>query len=151
VTASGRPRAIRLIVVSTTSLFVSVLVAWLSDIQSLVGVVLVFAALVGIPVLLLSLIDLGLILRAEHGGDYRATVTTRVLSHVQAGFGAVCMAAAGAVVYHHIRNYATDSAESQGAWVFLWVPMGILLALVGFSYIHSAFAPPTEETSGNDT
>jgi hypothetical protein len=62
-----------------------------------------------------------------------------LLSHVQAAFGAVCMAAAAYAIYHNVNLWRDGTADFHGAMLFIWIPIGLALILVGFNFIRTAF------------
>ena len=136
---------------SLALVFVLITIALGADDRSVVAVAIAFACFLGIPFLLLSLIDLGHILRAESGGDFNATIATRLLSHLQAAFGATCMGAGGYVVYDGVARLSQTVEFDTGA-LFLRALTGIGIFVVGVGYIWSAFVPGRKEPGGgNDT
>jgi uncharacterized membrane protein len=118
---------------------VSVATAWIVGDRSVTAVVIAFTFALGIPVLLLLLIDLGRALRVERDGDFRATRTTWLLAHLQAALGALCMAVGGFSVIHRVSLWLTGTANFNGVMLLIWIPIGIGMVVVGFSYIWSAF------------
>jgi hypothetical protein len=105
------------------------------------AVAIVSAVILGFPFVLLSSIDLGRVLREEHGGDFRASTATWLLSQVQAGFGAVCMAAGAYSAYMGVRAWRGGVENWQEAIPLFGIPTGILMVLVGFQFIRSSFDP----------
>jgi hypothetical protein len=151
VASSGKPKAVRRLVLS--SMFAAgLVVVGVVDTDSPWGAVaIVSAVILGFPFVLLSSIDLGRVLRSEHEGDFRSSKATWLLSQVQAGFGAVCMAAGAYAVYVGINAWRDSTVNFQGAMSFLGIPMGLGCILVGFQFIRSAFVPERREMPRNDT
>jgi hypothetical protein len=132
-------KATKRIVWSLALILIIAATAWIADDRSATAVVIAFTFVLGIPVLLLLLIDLGRALRIESGGDFRATRTTWLLAHLQAALGALCMAVGGFSVFHTISLWLTGTANFDRAMLLIWIPVGIGMVIVGFSYIWSAF------------
>jgi hypothetical protein len=151
VTSPGKPKAVRRLVLSGVLLVGFVVVALVANDPSLRAVAIAFAAILGLPFVLMSSIDLGRVLRSESDGNVRASRATWLLSHVQAAFGAVCMAAAAYAIYHNVNLWRDGTADFHGAMLFIWIPIGLALILVGFNFIRTAFAPERREVPGNDT
>jgi hypothetical protein len=120
----------------------------ISNDRSAIGLSVVIAAILGVPFLLLSLIDLGKALRDESGGNFRATKSTWLLAQLQAVFGAVCMAAAAFTLYQNIPAWFASPAGFHRVLLVVWVLSAALLIVVGFFYIYSAFARPHRGQSG---
>jgi uncharacterized membrane protein len=110
--------------------------------RSVIGLSAVIAAILGVPVLLLSLIDLGKALRDESGGNFRAKKSTWLLAQLQAVFGAVCMAAAALTLYQNIPAWFVSRSGFHGVLLAVWIFSAVLLVVVGFFYIYSAFTRP---------
>jgi hypothetical protein len=150
VASSSKSRAVIRAFASFALLLVLGTIALGADDQSIKGVAAAFAVILGVPFVLLSLIDLGGILRVEAGGDYQATKAAWLLSHLQAAFGATCMAAAGYATYYNVTTWLNGTAKFHGAVLLLSVPMGVALIVVGIDYVWSAFVPARPE-GANDT
>lgn len=119
-----------------------------SNERSVTGVSLAVAAILGVPFLLLSLIDLGKALKDENGGNFRATRPTWVLAQLQAAFGAVCMASAAFTLYQNVPAWFAAPAGLRRVLLAAWIFCGVLLVVIGFFYIYSAFARSHKGTSG---
>jgi hypothetical protein len=138
--------------VLSTLFAVGLVVEGVLDTDSPFGpVAIVSAVILGFPFVLLSLIDLGRVLRAEHKGDFRASKATWLLSQMQAGFGAVCMAAGGYAAYINLGAWRNGARNFQGVISLLGIPMGLLLILVGYQFIRSAFVAERSQVPRNDT
>jgi hypothetical protein len=142
---------VRRLALSSLFLAVLVIVAFIADDPSLRAVAMAFGGILGLPFVLLSSIDLGRVLRSESGGDFRASRATWLLSHIQAAFGAVCMAAAAYAVYHNVSVWLAGTADFHGAMLFIWVPLGLALIVVGFLMIRTAFMAEAKEADRDDT
>jgi hypothetical protein len=151
VASQGKTKAVRRLVLSALFLVALVVVAVVANEASLRSVAIAFAAILGLPFVLLSSIDLGRVLRSESGGNFRASRTTWLLSHVQAAFGAVCMATAAYAIYHNVSVWRDGTAGFHGAMLFVWIPMGLALIVVGFNFIRTAFLPERQKASRDDT
>ena len=149
--SSARSKAVTRVILASGLIVVLMLLAFGAQDQSLAGLVVVFAVVLGIPFLLLSLIDLGRALRADAGGDFRATKATWLLTHLQAAFGAVCMAAAAFAVYQNLASWFGGTTDSHWVLVLAYVILGLGMVLVGFRFIYSAFVPDSSSRyRGND-
>lgn len=111
------------------------------------GVAIASAVIVGVPCLLLSVADLGRALKIEHDGNYRATIATNLLSHYRAAGGAICIAAAGYMLFQNVRALVNGTSSSPIALQLLWLAMGALMVAVGFLLIIRAFA---KESAGGE-
>ena len=120
----------------------------ISNDRSVIGISVVTVAILGVPFLLLSLIDLGKALGDESGGNFRATKSTWLLAQLQAVFGAVCMAAAAFTLYRNIPAWFASPVGFHSVLLAVWIFSAVLLVVVGFFYIYSAFARPHKGQSG---
>ena len=120
----------------------------ISNDRSVMGLSVVIAAILGVPFLLLSLIDLGKALRDEGGGNFRATKSTWLLAQLQAVFGAVCMGAAAFTLYQNIPAWFAGPVGFHRVLLVVCIFSAVLLVVVGFFYIYSAFARPHRGQSG---
>lgn len=125
-------------------------IATISDDRSAQALSVAVAVILGVPFLLLSLIDLGKALRSESGGNFRATKATWVLTQLQAVFGAVCMAAAAFNLYLNIPAWLVSPAGFHRLLLAVWVIVAVLFVAVGFFYVYSAFARPRKDQSAKD-
>jgi len=141
------------VTLSTVLLVVLGGIAIVADDRSLSGVAIVFGLVLGIPFLLLSLVDLGRTLRSRNSGNYKASKTAWILSQLQAAFGSVSIAAAAYGLYRVVSAWYNGTAEFDSVMLFIWIPTGLGMIAVGFHYIWSAFVPVenNEESDGNDT
>jgi len=135
------PKQVIKVALSMALLIVFGGVAIVADDRSLSSVAIVFGLVLGIPFSLLSLIDLGKVLRSRNNGNYKASKTTWILSQLQAAFGSVSIAAAAYGLYRVVSTWHNGTAEFNGMMLFIWVPMGLAMIVIGFHYIWSAFAP----------
>jgi len=147
------PKQVIKIALSMVLLVVLGGIAIVADDRSLSGVAIVFGFALGIPFLLLSLVDLGRTLRSRNNGNYKASKTTWFLSQLQAAFGSVSIAATAYGLYHAVSAWYNGSAEFNSVMLFIWVPTGLGMIVVGFHFIWSAFVPVEnhEESYENDT
>jgi len=97
-----------------------------------VGVAIASAVIIGLPCLLLSIADLGRALKIEHGGDYRATIAVNLLSHYRAAGGAVCISAAGYMLFQNLRALIKGTSTAPLALQLFWLILGLLMVIVGF-------------------
>jgi hypothetical protein len=146
-TSSPKTKAKRRVMWSLALLFGLGAIAISND-RSVIGLCVVIAAILGIPFLLLSLIDLGKALRDESRGNFRATKSIWLLAQLQAVFGAVCMAVAAFTLYQNIPAWLASPAGFHSVLLAVWVFSAVLLVVVGFFYIYSAFARPYKGHSG---
>ena len=109
-----------------------------------------FAAILGVPFLLLSLFDLGRALKSEDNAGPRTSRLVWLLSQLQAAFGAVCMAAAAFTVYHNVLAWPVTPTAGGRALLAVFVVGGLLMVVAGFSFIHSAFARGRKSSAGKD-
>jgi hypothetical protein len=147
-TSSPKTKAKRRIMWSVAFLLGLGIVIAISNDRSVIGLSVVIAAILGVPFLFLSLIDLGKALRDESGGNFRATKSTWLLAQLQAVFGAVCMAAAAFTLYQNIPAWFASPLGFHGVLLAVWIFSAVLLVVVGFFYIYSAFAHPRRGQSG---
>jgi len=137
---SRKAKAVIRFVLSVAFMLVMVIMAKVADDRSLVSIALAFTVILGIPVVLLSSIDLGRVLRMERGGNFLTTKMTWFLTQLQAAFGAICIAAGGYAAYYNL----IDWVKGKGSLPWIWMVMGLMMTKVGFDYIRSVFAPKRE-------
>jgi hypothetical protein len=141
-------RAIRNILLSLSFLLALAVVSILAQDRSLVAVAVVFAFVLGLPGLLLSIADLGRALKIEHGGNYRATGTTRLLSHYRAAGGAICTSAALYTLFRNIQALLNGTSAQPVMFQLLLVLGGLAWAVLGVLLIVRAFAKESGGPSG---
>ena len=115
---SARKKATRWVACSSAFVLTMAGLAFTVD-RSLAGIFVVLLFLLGLPGLLLSLIDLGKSLRAEHGGNFRATKATWWLTQLQATLGALCAAVGGFGVYAALSDWARAATPTPGLMMVL--------------------------------
>ena len=142
---ASKPKAIRNIILSVVFLLGLAAISLAVEDRSLVGVAVAFATILGLPCLLLSIADLGRALKIEHGGNYRATPTTRLLSHYRAAGGAICVSVAGYTLFQSVRALVNGTSTASIALQLFWVLLGIMMSVVGFLLIVRAFARESDD------
>jgi hypothetical protein len=133
-------KAIRNIILSVVFLLALAAISVAAQDRSVVGAAIMFAVILGLPCLLLSIADLGRALKIEHGGNYRATGATRLLSHYRAAGGAICVSVAAFALFQNVRALISGSSDAPIALQLFWVLLGILFVLIGLLLIVRAFA-----------
>jgi len=149
-TSSPKAKAKKHVMWSLAFLLGMAAVAVISNDRSAIAVSVAIAAILGVPFLLLSLIDLGKALRSESGGNFRASKATWLLAQVQAVLGAVCMAAATFTLYQNIPAWLVSPPGFHHLLLGVWVVVAVLFVVVGFFYVYSAFARPRKDRSTED-
>ena len=138
--ATSKTKAIRSIILSALFLVALAVISFVVQDRSVVGVAIAFAAILGLPCFLLSVADLGRALKIEHGGNYRATVATRLLSTYRAVGGAICVAVAGYALFRTVRALVNHTSTTPIALQLVWALTASLLVSIGFFLIVRAFA-----------
>ncbi len=141
-----KTKAIAKVIWSLLFLLALIVIA-ISD-HDLASVSIGCALILGGPFLLLSLIDLGRVLKSLNGEDFRATKATWLLTQLQAALGAVCVAAGGFATYINFIAWFSGAANLSDIVHLIWIPMGILLVIVGILYIYTTFAVDRKDVSG---
>ena len=90
-------------------------------------------------------------LKIEHGGNYRATLTTRLLSHYRAAGGAICVVAAGYMLFQNVRALVIGASTAPIELQLFWVVLGVLMVVVGFLLIVRAFARESNGVQRSNT
>ena len=109
-----------------------------------------FAAILGVPFLLLSLFDLGSALRIESSGNFRASWPTLLLSELQGAFGAIGMAAGAFTVYHNVALWLVTPPGPRHHLLVIFILAGLLMVFVCFHFTYSAFVRPSKSDQGRD-
>ena len=143
-----KSKAIRNITLSVAFLLMLFAASFGARSTQVAGVAITFAAVLGLPSLLLSLADLGRALKIEHAGNFRATAATRILSYYRAAGGAICIAASAYTLGRNIPELLNRTSAAV-TLPMLRVVGGVALVLVGFMVIFHAFAKESGES--NDT
>ena len=116
---------------------------------SLRGAAAGIALLLCLPLLLLSLIDLGRWLRLGTVG-YRTTATMWLLSHLQAAVGAIAVAVGGLGLFHWSDSWMSATGNFDRVLLIVSVPIALGMIAFGFHYIYTAFSF-LKDRSTNDT
>ena len=147
---TSKPRAIRNIILSVVFLLGLAAISIAAQDRSVDGVAIAFAAILGLPCFLLSVADLGRALKIEHGGNYHATATTRLLSHYRAAGGAICISVAAYSLFQNVRALVNGTSNVPIALQLFWVLLGITMVLIGFFLIVRAFAKESDDAQGSN-
>src|SRR5690348_2896837 len=131
-TSSPTAKAKKHVMWSSAFLLSMAAVAVISNDRFVIAVSVAIAAILGVPFLLLSLIDLGKALRSESGGNFRASKATWLLAQLQAVLGAVCMAAATFTLCQNIPAWLVSPPGFHHLLLAVWVVVAVLFVVVGF-------------------
>jgi hypothetical protein len=144
---ASKSRAIRNIFLSLQFLLPLAAVLVFAHDQSLVAVAAALAFVLGLPCLLLSIADLGRALKIEHGGNYRATFATRLLSYYRATGGAICISVALYTLFRNIQTLINGTSAQPVMLQLLLVLGSLAWGLLGVLLTVRAFAKETGDPS----
>ncbi len=138
-------REAKRVALSVAFLALLVVMAWPADDRGSPVRAIALGAFVGLPFVILSLIDWGKALRRSSDGNFRGSLGARLLSHFQAGVGAICMAAGAYAISHDLFAWYRGAGGFSGPIVLVWIISGAGLVAIGFVWIWSAFASGNQD------